>query len=650
MSIAALYLADHAYLAHDFNLIDLGGRYQYTLLPSKTGFRLSRRPNPQYLEGFFDISDSRVPLENVSAIVGQNGVGKSTLLDVIRRHFIENEYALPSVRSFLLLEAGDGLAYYSREELDITLTGGQQTIRAERVPAESIRSIYYSPHFDLRYNPNFDDVDYFDISLDKYLELDLEDLGKRGTNEHGVDYPVKQELLFKNSVRQIFFLTSDLVVTKGVFKELFDFPVHGQATLTFRETKIDEQPRNVPRVFLSPLDKLREKIKTELDNWTQVRQPDKKRKDSQLDADRYLLKRYMIEQLLSVILRQMDISNSYLSAADFDIAVFEAAQEQDAFGWFLAFLDACRIHTTKGAVPPFDTALIRALFEKLYAVADQVTDGRYLKAHELTVPPADAITILQLQKAVVFDISAYYSKQIRESDKDSNRFNYFVPGFIFYAPADRKLSSGENALLNLFSRLYDFLENKLSPRLNPKAEIRTFLLLLDEADSGFHPVWKKKFVNALVRTLPYFFEPYRQKPSLQIIFTTHDPLTLSDLPNANVVCLVNEEGKVRALDQTKSLATFGANITDLLADSFFIEDGLIGNFARHKIQETVKWLNGASKDEAAYHKKFIAMIDEPIVRRKLAEMYDEKMQGNFELEVIDRQIEELQQLRKKLDK
>ena len=32
-----------------------------------------------------------------------------------------------------------------------------------------------------------------------------------------------------------------------------------------------------------------------------------------------------------------------------------------------------------------------------------------------------------------------------------------------------------------------------------------YLLLLDEPDLGFHPLWKKKFINAISKTLPLIF-------------------------------------------------------------------------------------------------------------------------------------------------
>jgi len=110
----------------------------------------------------------------------------------------------------------------------------------------------------------------------------------------------------------------------------------------------------------------------------------------------------------------------------------------------------------------------------------------------------------------------------------------------------------------------------------------------------------------------------------------------------------NEETHI---DRDAVINTFAANITDLLADSFFIDDGLIGDFAKDKIQQTIKWLqNKDIKEQAEFYKKLIKVIDEPIIQRKLAEMYDDKMSENVALSIIERQIKELQVLKKNLEK
>ena len=149
---------------------------------------------------------------------------------------------------------------------------------------------------------------------------------------------------------------------------------------------------------------------------------------------------------------------------------------------------------------------------------------------------------------------------------------------------------------------------------------------------------------------------------MQLIITTHDPLTLSDIPNNNIVYLRKQSDQSEVLNfnnNDRPNKTFGANITDLLADSFFIDDGLIGEFAKDKIEKSIDWINSEKKkkeklknnyiiDEKEYqhHKKIISIIDEQVISLKLAEMLEElKGESKLQKELIDKEIKYLQNKR-----
>src|SRR6202000_3348540 len=122
---------------------------------------------------------------------------------------------------------------------------------------------------------------------------------------------------------------------------------------------------------------------------------------NQLAVNRYLLKRNLLKDLLSVLVRQMDISNSYLQEADFNQKSFDAAENAGAYTYFQAFFKSCRIYTAKGPQRPFDVKKMTRLIDKIYGAADAATDERWLKPQELTVPPEVAKDILALHKALV---------------------------------------------------------------------------------------------------------------------------------------------------------------------------------------------------------------------------------------------------------
>ena len=139
------------------------------------------------------------------------------------------------------------------------------------------------------------------------------------------------------------------------------------------------------------------------------------------------------------------------------------------------------------------------------------------------------------------------------------------------------------------------------------------------------------------------------------------------MPNSNVIYLerANYDQKTKILnfeDETRPKKTFGANISELLADSFFIEDGLIGDFAKEKISRTLEWLKiegnkhkkgffevdksivlTTQEKNKDYHKKIIELIGEPVIKHQLKSMYMEFIDDN---DYIESEIEKLSKLKK----
>jgi predicted ATP-binding protein involved in virulence len=666
MRLAAIYIDIHEYLFENSQAINLGGRYIYNFDKVGNTINVSKNNNDEYIEGFFDETNLDSKLLSVNAIVGQNGTGKSSIFDSIRSLFIDNPSALPLNNTFLFFET-DNIkelkivsSIYDVGAGNIIIKSIQKDLIIYRHRSNSdCQSIYYSPHFDFKHNPNFDNVDSFDISFDKLLEEDLEDLDNKKPSQAGWNYSASQELLFKNAIRQILFLSSDLVNKEKIFHNLFDFPEFGEARLVIRGHK-EEREWNTPSSFRPGLKIIKEKLKKELDDWHKIRKfKNQGRVSNQIDVNKYILKRYIIRDLISVLERQMEKQNTYLSGGKFEYETFERdSARDDAYNTFLLFINKCHLSFGKESVQAFDYEVIKKLIDTLYTSIDKIENESNVQNEMLIVNSKDAIDILKLQRNFINNLFNYYTIFYEDKGKRSLEKNNKIDGFINYMPTLKKLSSGENALLNLFSRLYDFLNSKLSGETQLLKQAKNYILLLDEADLGFHPVWKKKFVNSIIKTIPHFFNTLENNPTIQILFSTHDPLTLSDLPNKNIVYLNKniETGETEILDYENPLRpskSFAANITDLLADSFFVENGLIGDFAKKKINDTIEWLNNIdeiksaseSENQAEIFKKIIDVIDEPILKIKLLEMYGEKMGISIKNQILDEQIKYLESLR-----
>lgn len=141
------------------------------------------------------------------------------------------------------------------------------------------------------------------------------------------------------------------------------------------------------------------------------------------------------------------------------------------------------------------------------------------------------------------------------------------------------MSSGERAYLSLLGRIDECIGTKSVYR---RGAIKNWILFLDEAETALHPAWQRQ----LVKNAIWYIETFTRRLSVHIIFASHSPTLLSDMPRGNVVHLRRGEGGA-SLGQL-DMQTFGANIFDLYRLAFNQEDGPLGAFAKYKIDKALK--------------------------------------------------------------
>ena len=213
------------------------------------------------------------------------------------------------------------------------------------------------------------------------------------------------------------------------------------------------------------------------------------------------------------------------------------------------------------------------------------------------------------------------------------------------------LSSGEEALLKLYSRIFWLYS---AERCRNKS-----LILIDEIDLYMHPKWQRNLVNCLVEDMGKLIG---EESKAQIIITSHSPIFLSDIPKANVLFLVNKENQCVVDDSNYHRDTFGNNVHTLFLDSFFLDkEGTMGAFAEKKINEILRVLHSESKinDENKKILKIINCIGDQLIKQKLLELYEKNQQIQPQLEsakslnnvqinntiiMLEKQIRELQNM------
>lgn len=168
----------------------------------------------------------------------------------------------------------------------------------------------------------------------------------------------------------------------------------------------------------------------------------------------------------------------------------------------------------------------------------------------------------------------------------------------------RGRSSGEIALLSFYSRFYN-LKSKIESINKP------ILILIDEADLYLHPKWQREYLSNITTFLNKIFPDNR----FQIILTTHSPFIISDVSKENIMLLYKDGWRSQLSDKETNFNPFGANYYTILAQSFFLKEGMLGKLATEKISEVFKKLKRGDINEA--DRKIVKMIGDKNLRRIL---------------------------------
>lgn len=149
------------------------------------------------------------------------------------------------------------------------------------------------------------------------------------------------------------------------------------------------------------------------------------------------------------------------------------------------------------------------------------------------------------------------------------------------------LSSGEQQFIHsIQSILYHISNiNSVFYSSSPKIKYNYINLILDEIELYYHPEFQRIFVSQLLQSIRNL--KIEHIKGINILFSTHSPFILSDIPSQNILKL--EDGK--SLDSETSENTFCANIHDLLANDFFLKNGFMGEFAKSEINQVINFLN-----------------------------------------------------------
>ena len=121
---------------------------------------------------------------------------------------------------------------------------------------------------------------------------------------------------------------------------------------------------------------------------------------------------------------------------------------------------------------------------------------------------------------------------------------------------------------------------------NSLVQYKNINIVLDEIELYFHPELQRSYLNHLHNTISK--TNANNILGLNILFVTHSPFILSDIPDSKILFLEKDSKDIQSktIASNKKIKTFGANIHELLINGFFM-DNSIGEYALKEIKNIV---------------------------------------------------------------
>ncbi|KJF44263.1 AAA family ATPase [Draconibacterium sediminis] len=562
-------------------------------------------------------------ITSINAIAGKNGCGKSSLSELLIRSIATyNNSGATFNRPFDGILCIGNFIFYQKDLLGVNAEvleqEGYKVLAFEQSPlfehiahewrenSDQVGFVYYSNVIDLS-SGNLDEFNLKNISTERYLTDDIH-YGPSNTYRH--DLRIRQEHRGDEvSDIEAFYIEENYHYTKFVlnFPDFFPFkePRYFTVELHYSGTNRYLSGGKYQSVEHNIFDQLYYEYN--------------KKVDSELDVDIVLFKELQFK------LYKLNLSRILIPDEKYDdelISEFVLNNSSNDFEEKQSILDLTET---------FSRILEKAKYNHKYHPSytrsnnEKSTDWRFYMMDVFYVDNDPETKELLNNHITKEEELLKYGYSFR---KRCNNY-YLGDG----------LSSGEKSFYSLFSRLYRVVKEN---QIDEEGKKNSLIIFIDEAEIGFHPEWKKHSLKWLVE----FFNKEFVDVTVQLILTTHSPYFLSDLHNDNVILLKKDEKGVTNIEDISKKRIFAANIHELLAESFFLEDGLIGNYAKDKIERLISFLNNPDKP-SEYNEttaqELIDIIGEPLIK----DMLQAKYNGNFRSDDdIEAQIAELQSILK----
>lgn len=581
---------------------------------------------------------------NISAVVGENGMGKSTLMNAITR-VLKALYAdFPEKLGpyfVCLMQDTEGtlhlIYFWQGAEIETANFSCQKTAYSlGNVPVKAMQKtklVYFSNTVSISDMEQYDSLRSWgqEIYADPMYNCSLLASMMRAQNSSGTN--AKRQPLDKRALEQqlyTYFMLESYQETRYLFDRnqrniLRDMREKGYPVPFPRELKLRirlavEHLETVLKDCHDPA--FRDRFEQWKDRYNQFRRQ---------SNNQY---RIIVELILNCVANFLETAGSYVSRED--IQKLKFPENFDSMPDYLQMM--------RSVFSPRQHPELENTYE---------TCKRYLEF--LWNNNEHIRNYWRPQKNRVYTIALgdYPDPILQELMTRFLNFNRSVSNADYFVTYHWGLSSGESVLLRIFTKLWYLLSGNpydeestgnITPRAAKKAalarreeiiENRTgdcdsVILFLDEADLSLHPEWQRLFVAVLAEYLPRLYRnPYYEGADsgcrdIQIILTTHSPLMLGDFPSSAVLYLKKDKGGCVAVE-CSALQPFGQNLYTLLKDGFYLKNGTIGGLAQKKIKQVLADINRIREMQEEKRAKGLCMDDSQIAEWKaLLEGHQEK--------------------------
>jgi predicted ATPase len=546
------------------------------------GFNFSPRFECEFKDGVLTINENKDYVSifpdniNITAIVGENGTGKSRLLcailDNVNEHNISDDRIKPFIQCYFdkdnkkfIIESYSLLSNESQinsPDIDYELIQVSDTGIIENSDFRD-KMFFYHYKNDLAYPINDNKYGTYNEKIIKFTEPN------KPNNK--IDLEIEEE---KNLKKLLFLIDS----TKYSIDENNFFVPY----------KVWLQKENVR--FLG-------KNRTNHSKYIELK--------NQFKPQNKIKELLLLENILFI--KNLSEENSDedlfqdITLPSFDINTINITQEIDTFRTnflslnFQSKIDECRKNIKDNQNRDnYRESLVINEFEKSLNLFENI----------------DTIISILYQE---YNESIYYPKSELINNNDSNiTLIMNLPRFLKIELIDSRtgveyseLSTGEKSLLDVVYSIKNIIELRIKNNLSD-----SIFILLDEIESYLHPNWQKNLIQYIYNFVKIY------SIDIHIILTSHSPFILSDIPKQNVIFLEKYDenddevkkgnqkiGNCKNVTKDIDMKTFGANIHTLLSNGFFMSDGLMGEFAKSKIEEIKKFYDFNQKFKAKINAK-----------------------------------------------